>query len=220
MGAISIFAHRHAGHGPAGRERRQVLAARERDEGPGRPPAGGDDGPRRQRADQALRGEVHDQPGHRASASTATWAPSSRASWPTSCCGPGPPSASSPGSSSRAASIVWAAMGDGNGSQHQWRADRAAADVGRPRPRQGASRRHVREPARARRRRAASARCAKADAADHERAAAAQGATWCATTAMPHIEVDAQTFEVRADGVPLTCPPAAVVPLCRRYLLR
>ena len=38
--------------------------------------------------------------------------------------------------------------------------------------------------------------------------------------AMPRIEVDAQTFEVRADGALLTCPPAAVVPLCRRYLLR
>jgi len=39
-------------------------------------------------------------------------------------------------------------------------------------------------------------------------------------SAMPRIEVDAQTFEVRADGALLTCPPAAVVPLCRRYLLR
>ena len=38
--------------------------------------------------------------------------------------------------------------------------------------------------------------------------------------AMPRIEVDAQTFEVRADGTLLSCPPAAVVPLCRRYLLR
>ena len=38
--------------------------------------------------------------------------------------------------------------------------------------------------------------------------------------AMPRIEVDAQTFEVRADGALLTCAPAAVVPLCRRYLLR
>lgn len=39
-------------------------------------------------------------------------------------------------------------------------------------------------------------------------------------TAMPAIEVDPQTFEVRADGRLLMCEPAAEVPLCRRYLLR
>src|SRR3984893_1531309 len=39
-------------------------------------------------------------------------------------------------------------------------------------------------------------------------------------TARPHIEVDPQTFEVRADGKLLMCPPAAQVPLSRRYLLR
>jgi len=39
-------------------------------------------------------------------------------------------------------------------------------------------------------------------------------------TAMPHIEVDPRTFEVRADGSILTCPPVPVVPLSRRYLLR
>ncbi len=38
--------------------------------------------------------------------------------------------------------------------------------------------------------------------------------------AMPHIEVDPQTFEVRADGRLLMCEPAASVPLNRRYLLR
>jgi urease subunit alpha len=39
-------------------------------------------------------------------------------------------------------------------------------------------------------------------------------------TALPHIEVDPQTFEVRADGKLLMCPPAPRVPLSRRYLLR
>jgi urease subunit alpha len=39
-------------------------------------------------------------------------------------------------------------------------------------------------------------------------------------TAMPQIEVDPQTFEVRADGRLLMCAPAARVPLSRRYLLR
>jgi urease subunit alpha len=38
--------------------------------------------------------------------------------------------------------------------------------------------------------------------------------------ALPHIEVDPQTFEVRADGRLLMCAPAARVPLSRRYLLR
>ena len=35
----------------------------------------------------------------------------------------------------------------------------------------------------------------------------------------PHIEVDPQTYEVRADGQLLTCEPAAVLPLAQRYFL-
>jgi urease subunit alpha len=35
----------------------------------------------------------------------------------------------------------------------------------------------------------------------------------------PHMEVDAQTYEVRADGQLLTCEPAAVLPLAQRYFL-
>ncbi|WP_375450356.1 urease subunit alpha [uncultured Devosia sp.] len=38
--------------------------------------------------------------------------------------------------------------------------------------------------------------------------------------AMPHVDVDPQTFEVRADGELLMCPPATKVPLARRYMLR
>lgn len=38
--------------------------------------------------------------------------------------------------------------------------------------------------------------------------------------ATPHVEVDPQTFEVRADGNLLMCPPATKVPLARRYMLR
>jgi len=38
--------------------------------------------------------------------------------------------------------------------------------------------------------------------------------------AMPHVEVDPQTFEVRADGKLLMCPPATTVPLARRFMLR
>ena len=36
---------------------------------------------------------------------------------------------------------------------------------------------------------------------------------------MPHITVDPETFEVRADGEPVTCEPAAVLPLAQRYTL-
>ena len=35
----------------------------------------------------------------------------------------------------------------------------------------------------------------------------------------PHIEVDAQTYEVRADGVMLTCEPATELPMAQRYFL-
>ncbi len=35
----------------------------------------------------------------------------------------------------------------------------------------------------------------------------------------PHIEVDSQTYEVRADGELLTCEPAAVLPMAQRYFL-
>ncbi len=36
---------------------------------------------------------------------------------------------------------------------------------------------------------------------------------------MPHIEVDPETYEVRADGVLLTCEPAEVLPMAQRYFL-
>ncbi len=37
--------------------------------------------------------------------------------------------------------------------------------------------------------------------------------------ATPHIEVDPETYEVRADGVLLTCEPATVLPMAQRYFL-
>lgn len=36
---------------------------------------------------------------------------------------------------------------------------------------------------------------------------------------MPHIEVDSETYEVRADGELLTCEPATVLPMTQRYFL-
>ena len=35
----------------------------------------------------------------------------------------------------------------------------------------------------------------------------------------PKMEVDAQTYHVRADGVLLTCEPASVLPMAQRYFL-
>jgi len=37
--------------------------------------------------------------------------------------------------------------------------------------------------------------------------------------ALPKIEVDPETYEVRADGELLTCPPAEVLPMAQRYFL-
>ncbi|MBL4811268.1 MAG: urease subunit alpha, partial [Rhodobacteraceae bacterium] len=37
--------------------------------------------------------------------------------------------------------------------------------------------------------------------------------------AMPHIEVNPETYEVRADGELLTCEPASELPMAQRYFL-
>jgi urease subunit alpha len=37
--------------------------------------------------------------------------------------------------------------------------------------------------------------------------------------ATPSIEVDSETYEVRADGELLTCEPANVLPMAQRYFL-
>jgi urease subunit alpha len=36
---------------------------------------------------------------------------------------------------------------------------------------------------------------------------------------MPKIDVDPETYEVRADGELLTCEPASVLPMAQRYFL-
>ncbi len=37
--------------------------------------------------------------------------------------------------------------------------------------------------------------------------------------ALPHIEVDPETYQVRADGQLLTCESATILPLAQRYFL-
>jgi urease subunit alpha len=36
---------------------------------------------------------------------------------------------------------------------------------------------------------------------------------------LPKIHVDPETYEVRADGEPLVCEPAKVLPMAQRYFL-
>jgi len=36
---------------------------------------------------------------------------------------------------------------------------------------------------------------------------------------LPKVEVDPETYEVRADGELLTCEPAEVLPMAQRYFL-
>jgi urease subunit alpha len=38
-------------------------------------------------------------------------------------------------------------------------------------------------------------------------------------TLLPHMQVDSETYEVRADGELLTCQPATVLPMAQRYFL-
>lgn len=38
-------------------------------------------------------------------------------------------------------------------------------------------------------------------------------------SAIPKIEVDPETYEVRIDGILITCDPAKILPLAQRYFL-
>ncbi len=37
--------------------------------------------------------------------------------------------------------------------------------------------------------------------------------------ALPHIQVDPETYEVRTDGELLTCEPATILPMAQGYFL-
>ena len=86
---------RHAGHGAGHRDGHQLLAARERHEGPQGPAARPRPrrGPTTSGSSATSPSTPSTRPGR--SASIATWGPSSPARWPTSSCGPRPSSGSS-----------------------------------------------------------------------------------------------------------------------------
>ena len=120
-------------------------------------------------------------------------------------------------------------VGDGRRQRQHFheRADGAKADVGRARPREECAVGHLRQPARDRKQRAAQARRTETDAADHQCAQARQEGHAAQrrvaahnNDALPHIEVDPQTFNVYADGKLLHVEPATRVPLSRKYMLR
>ena len=86
----------------------------------------------------------------------------------------------------------------------------------------GAPPRHQRDLRVARRARGGRRRALEAGASGWRRCADTRGVRkrdLIHNDALPVMEVDAQTYEVRADGVLLTCAPAAVLPLAQRYFL-
>ena len=113
--------------------------------------------------------------------------------------------------------IAGAMMGDGNASIPTPQPVIARIDVRRLR--RGARRvqRALRQPGRHRRRRARRAVAAAASAVRGCRGIGKRDLVL--NDALPKIEVDADTYEVRADGELLTCEPADVLPLAQRYFL-
>ena len=155
----------------------------------------------RQLPRQALHRQVHHQPGASPTASRTRWAASRSASGPTWCCGSRPSSASSPAWCSRAASSPRRAMGDPN----------ASIPTPQPvhyRPMFGSfggalpatSLTFVSQAALARRhrRRARPAQAAVGRCSGCRTRAARRDMVHNAY--LPVMEIDAQTYEVRADG--------------------
>ena len=61
--------------------------------------------------------------------------------------------------------------------------------------------------------------CASTSVAVHEHAREIGKRDMIHNDATPQIEVDPETYEVRADGELLTCEPASVLPMAQRYFL-
>ena len=92
-------------------------------------------------------------------------------------------------------------------------------DVGRPRPRRRGLLRHLRLRRRPGRGHRAALGLRKATLAVENTRGGIGKAAMKLNDATPEIEVDPETYEVRADGELLTCEPADVLPMAQRYFL-
>ena len=218
LGAISMMSSDSQAMGRIGEVVHPHLADRRQDEGAARRAARREAG-QRQPARAALRREVHDQPG---ASPTASRTRSARVEtgkladlvlWKPAFFGVKPELVLKGGF------IAWAAMGDPN----------ASIPTPQPvlyRPMFGAlgraSRVDVASPSCRRRRSTPACRrgSASRDGPWRSRAAAASPRSdMVLNDALPRIEVDPETYEVRADGELLTCEPARVLPMAQRYFL-
>ena len=116
--------------------------------------------------------------------------------------------------------IAWAAMGDPNASIPTpqpvlYRPMFGAYGGARAARRRRRSSRRRRSTAACRARLGLAQACGRGAAA----AAALGKRDMVHNDALPRIEVDAETYEVRADGELLTCEPARVLPMAQRYFL-
>jgi urease subunit alpha len=116
--------------------------------------------------------------------------------------------------------IATAPMGDPNASIPDAAAGALPADVRRLRQGYREFLRHLRVAGGAGRRAEAVARRGQARMVAVENTRGGIGKrSMVLNDATPHIEVDTETYEVRADGELLTCEPATVLPMAQRYFL-
>ena len=115
--------------------------------------------------------------------------------------------------------IAAAAMGDPNACIPTPQPVHYRPMFGSLRPRAAGHQPDLRQPGRAARRHRRRARPAQAPVGRARLPHGAARPTWCTTPTLPVMEIDAQTYEVRADGQLLTCEPATLLPMAQRYFL-
>ena len=115
--------------------------------------------------------------------------------------------------------IAMANMGDPEREHSHAAADVLSPAIRRARPREILDERHLRQ-----RRRAATAACSRtrprqsgSSPVKNTRKITKRDLLW--NDALPKIEVDPETYTVKADGRVLTCEPATVLPMAQRYFL-
>ena len=165
--------------------------------------------PQRQCSREALRREVHHQSGDHARHRASTWGRSSRANWPTWCCGSPRMFGVKPEMIVKGGFIAWSVMGDANASIPTPQPVLYRPMFGSFGGAIGATAADVRLAGGARSRRCA--RSVRRSGPSRWRTAGSIGKKdMIHNSATPKIEVDPETYEVRADGELLTCEPASV----------